>query len=170
MFETVFLKRLFPFLASLVIGFYAASPFISPMKSPPQEEPTATSSSEGGPAAYGGGSNGGSGSAADNRYLSGETPLSIDGSKVTSPLKILAKPRALFTDLARVNETQGTVRLRIVLLASGNIGSISVIQGLQDGLTEQAIEAARQIKFEPAKVNGHTVSKTVTVEYNFTLY
>ena len=89
---------------------------------------------------------------------------------MTTPLKILAKPKALFTDTARTNQTQGTVRLKVTLLASGAVGSITPLNRLPDGLTEQAIAAARQIRFEPAKVNGVAVSKTVTIEYNFSLY
>jgi outer membrane biosynthesis protein TonB len=37
-------------------------------------------------------------------------------------------------------------------------------------LTEQAIAAARQIKFEPKKVNGSPVSVTMTFQYGFNIY
>ena len=38
------------------------------------------------------------------------------------------------------------------------------------GLPEQAIAAARQIKFTPAVKDGHPVSVQVVLEYYFSLY
>jgi TonB family protein len=90
--------------------------------------------------------------------------------RVTSPFRIIAKPKATYTDAARTNNVQGSVRLRIVLLASGQVGSITPVSRLPYGLTEQAIAAARQIRFEPKKVNGVPVNTTVTFEYGFNIY
>lgn len=88
----------------------------------------------------------------------------------TEGVKILAKPKALYTDAARQANVQGKVVLRVTFTANGSIGGISVISGLGNGLTEQAIAAARGIRFEPAKRGGvpYTVSKPV--EYSFTIY
>lgn len=88
----------------------------------------------------------------------------------TVAMKILAKPRANYTDAARQNQVQGTVTLRVTFLANGSIGSISPVSGLPNGLTEQAIAAARGIRFEPAKVNGVAQTVTKQVQYSFTLY
>ncbi|HBR58684.1 MAG TPA: hypothetical protein DEA22_14645 [Blastocatellia bacterium] len=60
--------------------------------------------------------------------------------------------------------------MRVTLLASGQIGSITPVTRLPYGLTEQAIAAARQIRFEPKMVNGVPISTTVTMEYSFTIY
>jgi hypothetical protein len=54
--------------------------------------------------------------------------------------------------------------LKVTFLASGQIGSISTIKGLPNGLTEKAIAAARSIKFE----TGKTITRSV--EYSFTIY
>ena len=88
----------------------------------------------------------------------------------TEGVKILSKPRANYTDAARQNQVQGKVVLRVTFSANGSIGAISVVSGLGNGLTEQAIAAARGIRFEPAKRGGvpYTVSKPV--EYTFTIY
>lgn len=90
-------------------------------------------------------------------------------SELTS-LKVLSKPRADYTDAARENQVQGTIRLRVTFLANGQIGSITPLNSLPDGLTEQAIVAARQIKFEPARRAGIPTSVTKVVEYTFTIY
>ncbi len=88
----------------------------------------------------------------------------------SSPLKILSKPQAKYNDAGRTQGVQGSVRLKVTLLASGQVGSITPVTRLPHGLTEQAIAAARLIKFEPAKQNGIPVSKTVTIDYTFSIY
>jgi TonB family protein len=88
----------------------------------------------------------------------------------TEGVKILSKPRANYTDAARQNQVQGKVVLRVTFSANGSIGNISVISGLGNGLTEQAIAAARGIRFEPAKRGGVPYSVTKPVEYTFTIY
>jgi hypothetical protein len=79
--------------------------------------------------------------------------------------KILAQPRAEYTEEGRNNNVNGVVRLVVEFLSSGKIGKVKVISGLPFGLTEKAIEAAKKIKFIPT---DRTVKKTV--EYRFTLY
>lgn len=89
---------------------------------------------------------------------------------VTSAFKILAKPRATYTDEARTNNVQGSVLVKVTLLASGQVGNVTVVRGLPHGLSERAIAAAKQIRFEPKKINGVPVSVTQTFEYTFSIY
>ena len=89
---------------------------------------------------------------------------------VSQGIKILSKPRPGYTDAARQNNIQGTVILRVTFQANGSIGGISPVKGLGNGLTEQAIAAARRISFEPAKVNGVPQSVTKQIEYTFSIY
>ena len=109
---------------------------------------------------YGSGSGGGVGTGSGSGNNGG----------TTQGLKIISKPRGALTDAARENNTQGTVLLRITFLASGQIGSISVVKGLPHGLTEQAIVAARRIMFEPQKINGVPQTVTRNIEYTFSIY
>jgi TonB family protein len=88
-------------------------------------------------------------------------------SEVDHKAKITYKPEPVFTAKARKNHVSGKVVLRIVLKSSGEIGDIKVIKGLPDGLTEQCIKVARQIRFEPAMKDGHPVSQYIKREYNF---
>jgi TonB family protein len=87
-----------------------------------------------------------------------------------TPIRILAKSPALYTDAARQNNEQGLVTLRVMFLASGELGAISVVSGLAYGLTEQAITAAKAIKFEPAKKNGQPITTIKTVVFSFVIY
>jgi TonB family protein len=86
------------------------------------------------------------------------------------PLRILSKPRAPYTTEARENEITGVVALRITFLASGKIGSISVVRGLPNGLTQEAIKAAQNIKFEPQTKGGVPYTVVKQYEWSFSLY
>jgi TonB family protein len=88
----------------------------------------------------------------------------------TKGVKIISKPRASYTDAARANSVQGKVVLRVTFGANGQIGAISVVSGLPDGLIEAAKEAAKGIKFEPATRGNVPYSVTKPVEYTFTIY
>lgn len=116
---------------------------------------------------YGGGRGNGNGDG-DGDGDSNHPPGVV--AKVTTPYKILAQPKAMYTDEARTKGIQGSVTLKITLLASGGIGSITPVKTLGYGLTEKAIAAARLIKFEPKKVNGVPQSVIVTREYTFSIY
>lgn len=89
---------------------------------------------------------------------------------ITSPLRIISNPRATYTEAARTNNVQGSVLVKVTLLASGQVGSVTVVRGLPHGLSEKAIAAAKLIRFEPKKVNGVPVAVTKTMEYTFSIY
>ena len=118
----------------------------------------------------GSGSGDGNGDGNGNGSGRGGGPPPVAEMKITSPLRIISKPQAKYTDEGRTNNVQGSVRLKVTLLASGQVGSITPVTRLPHGLTEQAIAAARLLRFEPAKVNGVPVSKTITIDYSFTIY
>jgi len=86
------------------------------------------------------------------------------------PALIVHQPVAVYTSDARMNNVQGAVRLRIQLKANGNLGKIVVVKGLPYGLTRQAIDAASQIKFIPAEIDGRPADVEVTREYTFSIY
>ena len=92
--------------------------------------------------------------------------LSSEAGKV----QLIRKPIAKYTNEARQNQIQGTVRLRATLSSEGEIKNIVPVTTLPFGLTEQAMAAAQQIKFRPAVKNGKPISKVVVLEYNFTIY
>lgn len=93
-----------------------------------------------------------------------------DDDKYSRSLITLRKPRADFTDSARQLNVQGTVKLKILFRANGEIGDITVLSELKGGLTKKAAAAARRIKFLPAEINGKAVDVSRTVQYTFTLY
>jgi TonB family protein len=83
--------------------------------------------------------------------------------------KILYREKAKYTREARGNNIKGTVVLSAVFGADGQISNIKVIQGLPDGLTENAIAAANKIRFEPAIKDGRPVSVRGSLEFTFNI-
>jgi TonB family protein len=109
----------------------------------------------------GGGGPGGGGGGGNEIYT---------GKDVTTKARLISKPEPQYTEDARKNQIVGTVVLKVVFASNGSVTNIRTVSGLPYGLTERAIAAARQIKFEPAKKDGHSVSMWMQLEYNFNLY
>ena len=97
-------------------------------------------------------------------------PGNAKPSKDVSRLKVVSKPPPRYTERARVSGIEGTVTLRVTFLASGGIGAITTVRGLPCGLTEQAIMAARKMKFVPKEANGVARTTTRPVSYTFKIY
>ena len=90
--------------------------------------------------------------------------------EVDERVRILKKPTPGFTREARRNGTRGYVVLEAILGADGIVKQVEVLTGLPDGLSQKAIEAARQIRFRPAVKDGKPVSVRVEVRYQFQIF
>lgn len=86
------------------------------------------------------------------------------------PIKVLKKYAPEYTDQARQGRVEGSVRILAAFEADGKVSHAIVISGLGFGLDEQAIKAARKVKFEPREEDGKPVMAVKTVIYNFSLY
>ena len=119
----------------------------------------------------GGGTGNGSGRGAGNSgATNSNSPTAPKTSGQTSKLKILSKPKAFYTDLARYYWIAGEVRLRVVFRTNGTIGTVTTVTKLPFGLTANAIAAARAMSFEPAMRDGIQYPVASTVIYTFTIY
>lgn len=90
-------------------------------------------------------------------------------TEVDTKVKVKSKPHPDYTELAKHMKLTGTVVLKCVFSADGKVTNIQVLAGLPYGLTERAIEAAKQITFKPATKDGQNVSMWMQLEYNFDL-
>jgi protein TonB len=90
------------------------------------------------------------------------------GSVTVRP-QILGRPTPGYTDEARRNQIEGSVKVSVLLKADGAVSDINVARGLGYGLDEKAIEAARQLRFVPAQKDGHAVSVRLSLEFKFSL-
>jgi periplasmic protein TonB len=83
---------------------------------------------------------------------------------------ILYKEKAESTKEARDKGIRGTVKLRAIFAVDGSLKDIIVIEGLEAGLSWQAVEAARVIRFKPATKGGQPVPVVLYLEYTFSMY
>jgi TonB family protein len=98
-----------------------------------------------------------------------EVSTLVQEKKSTLRPKILYKEKAEYTQKARDRKIEGIVILDVIFGADGKITGIKVLQGLPDGLTEKAIEAAQKIRFEPRMKDGVPVNTRGKVDYTFKL-
>jgi len=91
-------------------------------------------------------------------------------NEVDSKARIISKREPAFTEEARRGRVNGTVVLRMILMADGTVGHILILKGLPAGLSEEAIYAARATRFEPAMKDGRPVAQFITVSYGFRSY
>jgi hypothetical protein len=105
-----------------------------------------------------------------NGQANAVSSLSITPDKKTRELRITSSPKPGYSDLARSYSITGTVRLRVTFLADGKIGNITPITRLPMGLTNQAINAAKGITFEPKIFDGIPQTVTKVIAYSFTIY
>ncbi len=82
---------------------------------------------------------------------------------------ISKKVKAKYPKDASASGIHGTVLLSVVFHANGKIGNIRVIMGLPNGLSEAAIEAAKQVVFKPAEKDGVPISVRMSLEYGFNI-
>jgi len=111
----------------------------------------------------GGNTNGGS-------FQIGSRPREIGAQPIvdTRPV-LLNSPHPFYTEEARKNKVQGIVRVRVLVDENGAVKQVVVTRGLPDGLSEQAVRAAYQMRFRPAVRDGRKVSywlSAVEIEFN----
>ena len=82
----------------------------------------------------------------------------------------LSSTEPTYTEGARHGQVSGTVVLKAAFASDATVKHIIVVRALPEGLTAQAIAAARSIRFVPATLNGEPVSMWIQLEYNFSIY
>lgn len=87
--------------------------------------------------------------------------------KFDKELKITKRAMPAFTREAAARLVTGKVDLFVEFKADGTIGFVISMNSLPDGLTENAIKAARSIRFEPAINDAKPVSVIKVVTYTF---
>lgn len=90
--------------------------------------------------------------------------------KYEKELKIIKKSPAPYTDSARRKKIEGTINAMVEFKGDGKVGFVIITKGLQGGLNENVVEAARNVKFEPAIRNGRPVSVVKMMQYKFDTY
>jgi TonB family protein len=84
-------------------------------------------------------------------------------------VEILAKVRPEYTEEARRKRIEGEVWLEILFAADGQARVQRILRPLGYGLDENAVRAAGQIRFRPAREGSVAVDETATVRVQFQL-
>lgn len=90
------------------------------------------------------------------------------GSGIDPP-RLLREVRADYTEEARLRGLSGEVLLEIVVRHDGSVGAVTILQGLDSGLNDRAVQAVRQWRFSPARRQGTPVDVIVEVAVEFRL-
>jgi protein TonB len=96
----------------------------------------------------------------------GTAPVRV-GSGIEPPRKLVHVPPR-YPELARRAALQGTVELECVIDPSGSVAEIRSANG-PTLLRDAAVDAVRQWRYTPTKLNGVPVSVIMTVTVRFSL-
>jgi TonB family protein len=88
-------------------------------------------------------------------------------NEVSRPATFNARPSPSLTDEAIAHGVRGQVVLSAVLCSTGKVTDIQVLEGLPFGVTERAVEAARQTRFSPAEKGGQPISVATSFIFKF---
>jgi len=105
---------------------------------------------------------------------SGASIIIFRGKQPSSPVveypACLKCPDPSYTPEARADRIRGRVLLLVTVTEQGLTDQIGILDGLADGLTEQALEAVRNWRFKPAiGKDGKPFTTRVPVEVTFRL-
>ena len=94
---------------------------------------------------------------------------SVVHNRGITPPRIQHKTSPPYSPAARSTTLQGMVTLYVEITAEGLPDNIWILEPLGGGLDQQAIEAVRQWRFQPAFLENQPVKVASTIEMNFRL-
>jgi TonB family protein len=92
----------------------------------------------------------------------------IAGQGTLRPM-VQAETMSEYSKEALQARTQGVVRVGLTVNEQGMPENIVVLDGLDHGLNEKAMEAARKWRWRPGYSNGQKTRYNATIEFNFKL-
>ena len=101
-------------------------------------------------------------------YLEFEFIKKNDTATYTRPI-LKNLPQPLYSSLAREKHVQGIVHVAVQVNEQGMPGSMLIFKGVGYGLDEEAIKAARKMRFSPATRDGQPVKYWVVVMIEFNI-
>ena len=83
--------------------------------------------------------------------------------------RLIRETKPAYAQRAKDAKIQGVIQLETVILTDGTIGAVALRSLLDPDLEHCALEAIRNWRFVPARLNGTPVPMMVDVEMSFTL-
>jgi TonB family protein len=98
---------------------------------------------------------------------SGPHRIRVGGSVQAAKLERHVRPQ--YPREARDRNAEGTVLLQAVVLMDGSVGGLRVFSSPDPALSEAALAAVREWRYQPTLLNGQPVEVVTTVTVNFRL-
>ena len=87
---------------------------------------------------------------------------------VVAPV-VVHRVQPVYTEIGRRTRTQGVVVVEAIIDGTGRVTDVRVVKPLPMGLSESALDAVRQWRFQPATLNGRPLSVFFTLQVHFKL-
>jgi TonB family protein len=80
----------------------------------------------------------------------------------------LNAPQPRYSREARDNKVEGVVIARLLVGEDGAVKQVRIVRGLPDGLSEEAVRCAYELRFKPAMKGGKPVAfwQAISIEFN----
>jgi tetratricopeptide (TPR) repeat protein len=104
----------------------------------------------------------------NSKVVDGHTVLSKSDMKMER-VRVLFKQEPAYPESARRDNVGGSVILKAIFAADASVQYIEPILSADRRLTEEALMAARLIRFRPETICGKPVSSPIQLEYSFNL-
>jgi TonB family protein len=85
-------------------------------------------------------------------------PIPADDYLITQGVKLIYSPKLTRTEEAQKEGYTATAQVSLIVDDKGLVRDVQLLNELKFGLGERAVEIARQMKFEPAQVQGNPVA------------
>jgi periplasmic protein TonB len=89
------------------------------------------------------------------------------GGEVTAA-SIISQTRPVYPPLARQARIQGTVVLHAIIDKEGKVAQLEVVSG-HPLLVQSALDAVKQWRYKPTRLNGDPVEVDTTIQVNFSM-
>ena len=105
----------------------------------------------------------------EDQKLTEELQAKLVSVQNTRRPRVIHRVEPVYPADAREKNIKGSVILTMLVNREGNPQDIKIWRSLYPSMDQAAIEAARQMRFEPALKDGQPVSETLLVEFYFSL-
>jgi TonB family protein len=86
-----------------------------------------------------------------------------------TPGALLARVPPIYPPMARAARISGTVVIQAMIGKDGTIQNAKVVSSPDDSLSQAALDAVRQWRYQPYMLNGEPVAVMTTINVGFTL-
>ncbi|HET9532108.1 MAG TPA: energy transducer TonB, partial [Blastocatellia bacterium] len=101
----------------------------------------------------------------------GEPPSGVGpaGEGRVQKARLINRVYPNYTEQARVNKVSGLVKMEVLVGADGKVKDARIIEGLHDGLNEEALRAAYKMRFRPTMRDSVPEESCLTIRVEFSL-